>query len=208
MTFTYSSDPSTSTRNKVRFLINDVDSADALFNDAELDYLIAEWVDVYEICRAACETLAARFNRLADSTSKSVGDISVSESYSSINNFLTLNIFRFCYLVNQTTSNGCISAKGGFVIFINRGFGGKNNRVRKELCDLGIDSIHWLPLFNYTAVIDIVRVVVNSSIGVGIVVINNSVICRFKSLSVSERTRWSFTHTALKKIIGKVLILL
>lgn len=82
MTFTYSSDPSTSTRNKVRFLINDVDSTDALFNDAELDYLIAEWVDVYEICRAACETLAARFNRLADSTSKSVGDISVSESYS------------------------------------------------------------------------------------------------------------------------------
>ena len=81
MTFTYSNDPSTSTRNKVRFLINDVDSTDALFNDAELDYLIAEWVDVYETCRAACETLVARFSRLADSTSKSVGDISVSESY-------------------------------------------------------------------------------------------------------------------------------
>ena len=81
MTFTYSNDPSTSTRNKVRFLINDVDSADPLFNDAELDYLIAEWTDVYETCRAACETLVARFSRLADSTSKSVGDISVSESY-------------------------------------------------------------------------------------------------------------------------------
>ena len=81
MTFTYSNDPSTSTRNKVRFLINDVDSADPLFNDAELDYLISEWVDVYETCRAACETLVARFSRLADSTSKSVGDISVSESY-------------------------------------------------------------------------------------------------------------------------------
>ena len=82
MTFTYSNDPSTSTRNKVRFLINDVDSTDPLFNDAELDYLISEWVDVYETCRAACETLVARFSRLADSTSKSVGDISVSESYS------------------------------------------------------------------------------------------------------------------------------
>jgi hypothetical protein len=81
MTFTYSNDPSTSTRNKVRFLINDVDSNDPLFNDAELDYLIAEWTDVYETCRAACETLVARFSRLADSTSKSVGDISVSESY-------------------------------------------------------------------------------------------------------------------------------
>jgi len=81
MTFTYSNDPSTSTRNKVRFLINDVDSNDPLFNDAELDYLIAEWSNVYETCRAACETLVARFSRLADSTSKSVGDISVSESY-------------------------------------------------------------------------------------------------------------------------------
>jgi hypothetical protein len=79
--FTYSGDPTTSTRNAVRFLLNDTNSADVLFSDAELDYLIAEWVDVYEICRAACETLVARFSRLADSTSKSVGDISVSESY-------------------------------------------------------------------------------------------------------------------------------
>ena len=81
MTFTYSGDPTTSTRNKVRFLINDTDSTDVLFSDEELDYLSGEWVNVYEICRAACETLVSRFSRLADSTSKSVGDISVSESY-------------------------------------------------------------------------------------------------------------------------------
>lgn len=81
MAFTYSGDPTTSTRNAVRFLLNDTNSADVLFSDAELDYLIAEWVNVYEICRAACETLVSRFSRLADSTSKSVGDISVSESY-------------------------------------------------------------------------------------------------------------------------------
>jgi hypothetical protein len=83
MTFTYSGDPSTSTRNAVRFLINDTLSADALFSDEELNYLIAEWgTNVYEISRAACEVLVSRFSRLADSTSKSVGDISVSESYS------------------------------------------------------------------------------------------------------------------------------
>jgi len=82
MPFTYSGDPSTSTRNAVRFLINDTDAADALFSDEELNYLISEWENVYEVARAACETLIARFNRLADSTSKSVGDISVSESYS------------------------------------------------------------------------------------------------------------------------------
>lgn len=82
MTFTYSGDPSTSTRNAVRFLINDTDSTDALFSDEELNYLISEWgTNTYEIARAACETLVSRFNRLADSTSKSVGDISVSESY-------------------------------------------------------------------------------------------------------------------------------
>lgn len=82
MTFTYSGDPSTSTRNKVRFLINDTDSTDALFSDEELDYLIAEWgTNVYEISRGACEVLIARFSRLADSSSKSVGDISVSESF-------------------------------------------------------------------------------------------------------------------------------
>ena len=81
MTFTYSGDPTTSTRNKVRFLLNDTDSTDVLFSDEELAYLITEWVDTYEICRAACETLVSRVNRLADSTSKSVGDISVSQSY-------------------------------------------------------------------------------------------------------------------------------
>jgi hypothetical protein len=82
MPFTYSGDPSTSTRNKVRFLINDVDEDNVLFSDEELDYLISEWgTNVYEISRAACETLIARFSRLADSTSKSVGDISLSESY-------------------------------------------------------------------------------------------------------------------------------
>lgn len=82
MTFTYSGDPTTSNRNKVRFLINDTTATDALFSDEELDYLITEWgTNVYEICRAACEVLVSRFSRLADSTSKSVGDISVSESY-------------------------------------------------------------------------------------------------------------------------------
>ena len=82
MTFTYSGDPTTSTRNKVRFLINDTLAATQLFSDEELDYLIGEWgTNVYEISRAACETLISRFVRLADTTSKSVGDISVSESY-------------------------------------------------------------------------------------------------------------------------------
>lgn len=84
MTFTYSGDPSTSTRNYVRFLLNDTDSTDALFSDEELNYVITEWGgDAYDAARECAEILIARFARLADSTSKSVGDISVSESYSS-----------------------------------------------------------------------------------------------------------------------------
>jgi hypothetical protein len=83
MTFTYSGDPTTSTRNKVRFLLNDTLLSDPLYTDEELDYLITEWgTDVYEICRAAAETLSSKYTRLADSTSKSVGDLSVSLSYS------------------------------------------------------------------------------------------------------------------------------
>lgn len=82
MSFTYSGDPSTSTRNRVRFLLNDTISTDALFADEELDYLITEWgPDIYEICRAAAETLASKFTRLADSSHKTVGDLSISLSY-------------------------------------------------------------------------------------------------------------------------------
>lgn len=84
MTFTYSGDPSTSTRNYVRFLLNDTDSTDALFSDEEIAYVLTEWSgDAYDAARELAEILIARFARLADSTSKSVGDISVSESYGS-----------------------------------------------------------------------------------------------------------------------------
>jgi hypothetical protein len=83
MTFTYSGDPSTSARNYVRFLLNDIDSTDVLFSDEEISYVLTEWSnDSYEAARELAEILIARFARLADSTSKSVGDISVSESYS------------------------------------------------------------------------------------------------------------------------------
>jgi hypothetical protein len=80
MAFTYV-DPSTNNRDKVRFLLGDTNSADPLFQDSEIAYLLSEWVDVYEAARQGCFVLIAKFTRLADSFSKSVGDISVSESY-------------------------------------------------------------------------------------------------------------------------------
>jgi hypothetical protein len=84
MTFTYSGDPSTSARNYVRFLLNDTTSTEVLFSDEEIAYVLTEWSnDAYDAARELAEIAIARFARLADSTSKSVGDISVSESYSS-----------------------------------------------------------------------------------------------------------------------------
>ncbi|NDC49455.1 MAG: hypothetical protein EBZ61_10335 [Micrococcales bacterium] len=60
MTFTYSGDPSTSTRNYVRFLIHDTDSTDALFSDEELNYVISEWGgDAYKAARECAEILIA-----------------------------------------------------------------------------------------------------------------------------------------------------
>jgi hypothetical protein len=82
MTWSYSGDPSTSVRNYVRFLISDTDSTNPLFSDEELNYVISEWSnDAYNAARECAEILIARFAREADSSSKSVGDISVSESY-------------------------------------------------------------------------------------------------------------------------------
>lgn len=84
MTWSYSGDPSTSTRNYVRFLISDTDTNDQLFSDEELNYVISEWDNnAYSAARECAEILIARYSREADSSSKSVGDISVSESYSS-----------------------------------------------------------------------------------------------------------------------------
>jgi hypothetical protein len=84
MTWSYSGDPSTSVRNYVRFLISDTDSTSPLFSDEELNYVISEWDNnAYSAARECAEILIARFSREADSSSKSVGDISVSESFSS-----------------------------------------------------------------------------------------------------------------------------
>jgi len=82
MTFTYSGDPASSARNHVRFLLHDVDSTDPLYSDEEITFVINSWAsDVYEAARELAETAIAKYARLAESTSKSVGDISVSESF-------------------------------------------------------------------------------------------------------------------------------
>lgn len=80
MTFTYTGDPSVSDRDKVRFLIGDTISAEAHFQDEEIAWLITQWGDVYTAARAGAEVLSGRFAAKAN-TSRSVGDLSVSESF-------------------------------------------------------------------------------------------------------------------------------
>lgn len=83
MTWTYTGDPSVSDRDKVRFLIGDiVATAEATLSDEEIAYLLTTWAgDIYEAARNGCETLAARYTGKA-TTSKSVGDLSLSKDYS------------------------------------------------------------------------------------------------------------------------------
>jgi hypothetical protein len=81
MTFTYVG-PANSDRDKVRFLIQDTDTTRQLMSDEEIAWLISEWNDVYEAAANAADALAAKFTGKAD-YSKSVGDLSLNETFSS-----------------------------------------------------------------------------------------------------------------------------
>ena len=80
MSWSYSGDPSTSPLDLSRFLIRDTDSTDQLLQNEELQFLIDTWGDAYEAARNAAMTLAAKFTRQSVQ-SKSVGDLSISESF-------------------------------------------------------------------------------------------------------------------------------
>ncbi len=81
MTFTYVG-PATADRDKVRFLIQDTDSTRPYMTDEEIAWLLTEWPDVYDAAANAADVLAAKFTGKAD-YSKSVGDLSLNETFSS-----------------------------------------------------------------------------------------------------------------------------
>jgi hypothetical protein len=77
MTFSYSGNPGSSTKDLVRFLITDTDSSDPLFQDDEINYLVSLWgSDGYGAAIAAVRTLIGRSANLS-SQSKKVGDLSL-----------------------------------------------------------------------------------------------------------------------------------
>jgi len=79
MSWSYSGDPSSSAKDKVRFLVGDTDTDDQLLNDAEVLYVITEsGGSIYQSAHDAAYAIASKFTRMA--SSKSVGDMSVSYS--------------------------------------------------------------------------------------------------------------------------------
>ena len=80
MTYTYVG-PTTSDRDKVRFLIQDTDMTAPLMTDEEINWLITEWADVYDAAANAADTLAGSFARKSD-YQKRVGDLHLTENFS------------------------------------------------------------------------------------------------------------------------------
>jgi nucleotidyltransferase/DNA polymerase involved in DNA repair len=80
VSWSYSGNPGSSPLDLARFLIRDTESSDQLLQNEELQFLIDTWGDAYEAARNAAMTLAAKFTRQSVQ-SKSVGDLSISESF-------------------------------------------------------------------------------------------------------------------------------
>lgn len=77
MTWTYSGNPSSSTRDEVRFLVGDTDTTDQLVSDEEIAYSVAEQPTTMLAAALVAQSIASKFARKAD---KSVGDLSIAYS--------------------------------------------------------------------------------------------------------------------------------
>ena len=81
MTFTYTGDPSVSTRDQIRFLIGDTIATDPHFTDEEIAWTHTQWSDIYDTSASLADILAGRYSHKADET-KTVGDLTLSVQYS------------------------------------------------------------------------------------------------------------------------------
>ena len=82
MSWTYSADPTSSYKDAVRFLIGDTNPDDPLLQDEEINFNLMEVnYNTYRAASNSCYSLAALFTGEAQSTSKSVGGLSLSKSF-------------------------------------------------------------------------------------------------------------------------------
>jgi hypothetical protein len=77
VTWTYSGNPSSTTRDEVRFLTGDTDTNDQLVTDEEIAYAVAKAPEPALAAARVCDAIAAKFARQADA---SAGDVSESAS--------------------------------------------------------------------------------------------------------------------------------
>jgi hypothetical protein len=75
MTFEYSGDPSSTTKDTVRFLIGDTNDQDQQLQDEEIDWLLLQHPNVFLAAALGAENIASQYAR---QTTKSVGGLSVS----------------------------------------------------------------------------------------------------------------------------------
>lgn len=76
--WTYSGNPGASAKDLTRFLLGDTDACDPLLLDGEILWLLSQYNNTpMNAAIRACETIIAKFSRLADET---VGSVSVSYS--------------------------------------------------------------------------------------------------------------------------------
>lgn len=74
----YSGDPSTTTRDAVRFLIHDTDTANEMVRDAEIEWVLSKEPEPHLAAARLCSVIIARGANSSTVTSKSIGGFSVS----------------------------------------------------------------------------------------------------------------------------------
>lgn len=74
MAWTYSGDPSSGSRDQVRFLIHDTDTSDQLLQDEEIDWVLTERPNVYLAGETCCIQIATGFSRFADQSTQDLSD--------------------------------------------------------------------------------------------------------------------------------------
>jgi hypothetical protein len=81
MTWTYSGDPTLSTRDQVRFLIGDTNSSTPIFQDEEIDWLLTQNTNVYLAAASAADAAASGVVAVGGNSAtktKTVGALSIS----------------------------------------------------------------------------------------------------------------------------------
>jgi hypothetical protein len=81
VTWSYSGNPASSDTDAVRFLVGDTDTTDQLISNEEINYTLSVYNEPAFAAIAAARSIAAKFARQSDQ-SRSVGDLSLSESFS------------------------------------------------------------------------------------------------------------------------------